>query len=225
MKKKTDERWLSISEHALKAGCILIYVASLVVSWLRFIFSLITFMPFFVLFLFFFPFAFFVSLNPSHHKLSLLWIGSGKATLQSPFLFHFVALFALLSVLFVRSTWLESVHILNSNTCKMDFLFMCDLWGSTACAPSDLLKCGDLWIQRGSGRSRDSGGSAGGRGGTVRWRRKRWLYPLLKRVVRRALLEVLSRLNGATEGSVESITSVSLTYPPPLSLFLLSRLS
>lgn len=32
----------------------------------------------------------------------------------------------------------------------------------------------------------------------------------MKRVVRRALLEVLSRLNGATEGNLESITPVSL---------------
>lgn len=50
--------------------------------------------------------------------------------------------------------------------------------------------------------------------------KERWVYPLLKRVVRRALLEVLSRLNGATEGNIESITLVSLTYSPPLSVFL-----
>lgn len=56
----------------------------------------------------------------------------------------------------------------------------------------------------------------------VKWwdGKERWAYPLLKRVVRRALLEVLSRLNGATEGNIESITLVSLTYSPPLSVFL-----
>lgn len=63
-------------------------------------------------------------------------------------------------------------------------------------------------------------GSTGGRGGMRGWKSEGWVYPLLKRVVRRALLEVLSRLNGATEGNIESITSVSLTYSPPLSLFL-----
>lgn len=34
-------------------------------------------------------------------------------------------------------------------------------------------------------------------------------HPLLKRVIRQALLEVLSRLNGAMEGNNESITSLS----------------
>lgn len=63
-------------------------------------------------------------------------------------------------------------------------------------------------------------GSTGRRGGIKGWKREGWVYPLLKRVVRRALLEVLSRLNGATEGNIESITSVSLIYSPPLSLFL-----
>lgn len=49
-------------------------------------------------------------------------------------------------------------------------------------------------------------------------------YPLLKRVVRRALLEVLSRLNGAMEGNIESITSVSPTLCYFLSSFLLTCL-
>lgn len=60
----------------------------------------------------------------------------------------------------------------------------------------------------------------GGRGDMVGWQKERWVHPLLKRVIRRALLELLSRLNGATEGNIESIISVSLTYSPPPSLFL-----
>lgn len=69
-------------------------------------------------------------------------------------------------------------------------------------------------------------GSAGGRGGMERTKKEGWVYPLLKRVVRQALLEFLSRLNGATEGNIESITLVLLTYSPPLSLssFLLTLL-
>lgn len=49
-------------------------------------------------------------------------------------------------------------------------------------------------------------------------------YSLLKRVVRRALLEVLSRLNGAMEGNIESITSVFPTLCCFLSSFFLTCL-
>lgn len=61
-------------------------------------------------------------------------------------------------------------------------------------------------------------GSTGGRGEMEGLEGEEWVYPLLKRVVRRALLEVLSRRNGATEANIKSITSVSLTYSPLLSL-------
>lgn len=54
---------------------------------------------------------------------------------------------------------------------------------------------------------------------TVGQRGERWAFLLLKRVIRQALLEVLSRLNGATEGNIRSITLVSLTYSPPPSPF------
>lgn len=53
-------------------------------------------------------------------------------------------------------------------------------------------------------------GSTGGRGEIKELKREERAHPLLKRVVRRALLEVLSRLNGATEGNMESITPVLL---------------
>lgn len=168
--------------------------------------------------LFFLPFVFFVSLTPSHHKLSLLWIGSGKATLQSGCLSSSSRHFHWFVVLFVCRTCLESMHIpkLTINLpCKMDYLLMCDLWAPMTYRLNVLLKYynGEMWM-RGNRAERETmtQGSTGGRVGMKGWKREGWVYPLLKRVVRRALLEVLSRLNGATEGNIESITSVSLTY-------------
>lgn len=146
-KKKSDERWksknrlkhdaldlsplflmtfLSLSENT--EGCLdfnLFHFISHVLLW--FIYSLITIMLF--LSYFFLPFVFFVSLTPSHHKLSLLWIGSGKATLQSVLSSqrHFVW-FACYSC--VCGVFLQSMHTpkLTVNlSCKMDFLFVCDL--------------------------------------------------------------------------------------------------
>lgn len=105
----------------------------------------------------------------------------------------------------------------------MDYMLMCDLWAPMTYRPNVLLKYynGEMWM-RGTRADRETmtQGSTGERGGMKGWKSEGWVYPLLKRVVRRALLEVLSRLNGATEGNIESITSVSLTYSPPLSLFL-----
>lgn len=96
----------------------------------------------------------------------------------------------------------------------MDYLLVCDLWAPLTYRLNVLLKyCnGEMWM-RGNRAERETmtQGSTGGRGEMKGWKREEWVYPLLKRVVRRALLEVLSRLNGATEGNIESITPVSLT--------------
>lgn len=156
--------------------------------------------------------------------LSLLWIGSGKATLQSAACYlPRDILIGLLVIVFVCRSCLESLHIpkLTINLpCKMDYLFVCDLWAPVTYRPKVLLKYynGEMWMKaHRAERETMTQGSTGGRGEMEGWKREGWVYPLLKWVVRRALLEVLSRLNGATEGNIESITSVSLTYSPLLS--------
>lgn len=141
--------FFSLSEHT--DGCIdfdLYHFSCHILLW--FIYTLIIIMLF-LSYYFFLSFVF--SLTPSYHMLSLLWIGSGKATLQSA-TFHLPRdiLIGFLVVLFVCRTCLESLHIpkLTINLpCKMDYLFMCDLWAPMTYRPNVILKYynGEMWMR------------------------------------------------------------------------------
>lgn len=60
-------------------------------------------------------------------------------------------------------------------SCKMDFLFVCDLWGPVTYRPNVLLKYykGEMWIH-GNRAERETmtQGNAGGRGKMVGWKRE-----------------------------------------------------
>lgn len=177
-------------------------------------------MPFFVFLLFFlfclfFFICFFSCFSPTsnHHKLSLLWIGSGKpinqsGCLSSPETFWLACLFS------VCSLQLMHIPLLTFNLpCKVDYLLVCDLWAAVTYRLYVLLKyyngqMSEMGKQSWE-RNHDSG-ECWKRGEMKGWKGEEWRYPLLKRVVRRALLEALSRLNGATEGSIESNTPLLL---------------
>lgn len=111
---------------------------------LWFIYSLITIIMPFLSYYFLLLFVFFVSLTSSHPKLSLLWIGSGKAALLSDACrLPRHILIGLPVVLFFCRTCLKSLRIpkLTINlSCKMDYLFACDLWAPTTYTPYVLLK-------------------------------------------------------------------------------------
>lgn len=112
----------------------------------------------------------------------------------------------------------------------MDCSSVCDLWFPVRCRLNALVKYwnDEMWM-RGKMELREESvtqGSTGGGGEIKEWKREERAHPLLKRVVRRALLEVPSRLNGATEGNMESITPVLLTLLLfPSSVLLTLRIS
>lgn len=111
---------------------------------------------------------------------------------------------------------------------------MCDLWFPVRCRLNVSLKCWNDEMQTGGEtgvREREKPATRGSTGGGAdeikEWKREEQAESLLKRVVRRALLEVLSRLNGATEANLESITPVllALLLLPSSVLFTLRNIS